>query len=131
MVLNDVADDSGFLVEPAASLDAEAFGHGDLDALNVLVIPAGLDQRVGKTEVDEILDRLLAQIVVDSEDRLLGKKMMKRAVQLTGRGEIAAKRLFHDDAGILGASRLRQPLGYGGELAGRDSQVVERSLGMI
>ena len=77
----------------------------------------------------EVLDRLLAEIVVDAEDGLLGEVLMERAVQLLGRGEVAAEGLFHDDSGTLDAARLRQPLGHRGEQAGRDGQVVQRTLG--
>ena len=95
----------------------------------MLVIPAGFDQRVGEAEVDEVLDRLLAEIVVDAEDGLLGKVGVERAVQLLGRGEVAAERLLDDDAGVLDAARFRQPFDDGGEHAGRNDQVVQRPLG--
>jgi len=44
------------------------------------------DERFGEAEVDEVLDRLLAELVVDAEDILLGEEPMKRAVQFPGRG---------------------------------------------
>jgi hypothetical protein len=39
VVLNDVADDAGLLVELAPSLDAEALGERDLDVLHVVPVP--------------------------------------------------------------------------------------------
>ena len=91
----------------------------------------GFDERIGEAEVEEIQDRLLAEVVVDAEDRVFGEEPMQHAVQFPGRGQVAAERLFHDHAGILGAAGLRQPFRDGGEHAGRDGQIVQGPLGAV
>ena len=48
VVLDDVADGAGLVVEGTAALDAEVFGHGDLDALDVVAVPERLEEGVGK-----------------------------------------------------------------------------------
>src|SRR6185312_1807512 len=55
VVLHHVADRPRLFVEFATAGHAEALGHRDLHALDVLVIPAGFAQRVGEAEVDEVL----------------------------------------------------------------------------
>ena len=73
VVLDDVAHGADFLVEAAASLHAEALGHRDLHAVDVIAVPQGLEQRICKPEVQEVLHGLLAEVMVDPEDRRLGK----------------------------------------------------------
>ena len=68
MVLHDVADRAGFLVELAAAGHAEFLGHRDLHAGDEVAIPDGLEERVGEAEVQQVLHRLLAEVVIDAED---------------------------------------------------------------
>jgi hypothetical protein len=129
VVLDDVADGSGLVVETATVGDAEVLGHSDLDAFNVGMAPAGLDERVGVAEVEEVLDGLLAEVVVDAEDGALREDGMEGAVEDLGGGAVVAEGFFDNHAGTLGAAGFLQGLGDGGEEAGRDGEVVERALG--
>ena len=128
VVLYYIPDGPHLFVQLAATFHAETFGHRDLYALQVLAIPAGLNQRVGKAEINEVQYRLLAEIVVDAEDGRFGKGLVKRAVQLLGRGEIATEWLFHDDARIFRTAGLSQPSGDRRKHAWRDRQIVQRPL---
>ncbi len=67
MVLHDVADRSQVLVERAAALDAEFFGHRDLHTGDERAVPQWFEEGVGEAEIHEILDGLLPQKVVDAE----------------------------------------------------------------
>ena len=67
MVLEDVADGAGLVVELAAALHAEGLGHGDLHALDVVTIPNGLEEAVGEAERQEVLDRSFAEEVIDAK----------------------------------------------------------------
>ena len=73
VVLDHVADRPGLLVEPPPALHAEVLRHRDLHAADVVAVPDRLQKRVGEPEVQEVLDRLLAEVVVDAEDRPLGE----------------------------------------------------------
>jgi hypothetical protein len=123
VVLHHIANRPGLFVESAAASHAETLGHGDLHALDVFVIPASFDERIGEAKVDQVLHRLLAEIVVDAEDGLLGEVGVERAVQLLGRGKVAAERLLDHHAGISDAARLCQPCHDGGEQARWDGQI--------
>ncbi len=72
VILDDVANDAGLLVELAAPLDPEVFRHGDLYVLHVVAVPDRLQKSVGEAKVEDVLDRLLAQVVIDAEDGRLG-----------------------------------------------------------
>ena len=73
VVLHHVADRAGLVIELAAILHAEVLGHGDLDAAHMVAVPDRLEHRIGETRVEDVLHRLLAEIVVDAEDVLFGE----------------------------------------------------------
>ncbi len=94
VVLDDVADDAGLLVELPPPRDPEALGHRDLDVLDVVAVPDRLEEGVRESEVEDVLDRLLAEVVVDPEDVLLGEGAVQDLVERARRGEVAAERLL-------------------------------------
>ena len=68
VVLHHVPQGPGLFVVAAPASHPGAFGHGDLDALHQVPVPQGLEDGVGKAEDQEVLDRFLAQVVVDAVD---------------------------------------------------------------
>ena len=131
MVLDDVAERAGLLVVGAAPLHPEGLGDGDLDVVDVAPVPDRLEDAVGEAEDEDVLDRLLAQVVVDPEDLRFLEGRVQRGVELAGGGEIASKRLLdHHPAEatalFLAAHPLvLQPLCEWGEAARRDREVVD------
>ena len=73
MVLQHVARSAAAIVVTTARADTELFGDGDLDVVDVTTIPKRLENRVGETQDEEILDGLLAEVVVDAEDLRLAE----------------------------------------------------------
>ena len=67
VVGNHVAQGSGLLVKSGAGSDAEGFRAGDLDVVDIVAMPDGLEHRIGKAEDQDVLHRLLAEIMVDAE----------------------------------------------------------------
>src|SRR5262245_28333715 len=67
VVLDHVANDAGLVVELAAALHAEALGERDLHVLDVVAVEDRLKKRVREAEVENVLHRFLAQVVVDAE----------------------------------------------------------------
>ena len=103
VVLDDVAQRPGGLVEAAAVLDAELLGHGDLDVVDVAAVPDRLEDGVGEAQGQDVLDRLLAQVVVDAEDLVL----VEGAVQRRRRGPAALAR--SRPKGFSTTSRAKAP----------------------
>ena len=60
-----------WLVEAALVPDADLLGHGDLDVVDVVLVPDRLEQVVGEPEGQHVLDRLLAEVVVDAVELAL------------------------------------------------------------
>ena len=82
VVLDDVAQRADLLVELAPALHAEVLRHRDLHLAHVVAVPDRLEERVGEPEVEDVLDRLLAEVVVDPEDVLLGEDRVEHLVEL-------------------------------------------------
>ena len=74
MVLHHVAQRAGIVVEPLAALEADGLGDRDLDVVDIRRVPQRLEQHVGEAQRQQVLHRLLAEIMVDPEDALLGKR---------------------------------------------------------
>ena len=86
------------VVELAAPLHAHRLRHGDLHAVDVAPIPDRLEQAVAEAEDGEVLDRLLAQVVVDAKDLVLVEDGADLAVQAPRARQVVAERLLDDDA---------------------------------
>mmetsp|Transcript_1197 Transcript_1197/g.3360 ORF Transcript_1197/g.3360 Transcript_1197/m.3360 type:complete len:441 (+) Transcript_1197:13-1335(+) len=99
MVLHDVADDADVVKVACAALDSEIFLEGDLDALDVVAVPDGLENGVGKPESHEVLHKLLPEVVIDAVGLVLGELLSDFDAHLRVRLGIAAEGLLDDDAG--------------------------------
>ncbi len=96
VVLEDVADRARRLVEAGAPLDAHRLGHGDLHVVDELAVPDRLEDAVREAQRQHVLDRLLAEVVVDPEDLVLAEPAVEQVVQLARGGEVVAERLLDD-----------------------------------
>ena len=98
VILDDVAQGAGLVIVGAAFFDADIFEDGNLDVVDVMVIPEGLEDAVGKAENKQVLDRFLAQIMVDTKDLFFVKELIDFFIKSTGGLEVPAERFFNDDA---------------------------------
>ena len=126
MVLQHVADRARLIVKRAAPLDAKTLRHRDLHTLDVLTVPDRLDKGVAETEEDQILHRVLAQIVVDAKYIALIEGPVHDLVQRDRRFQVVAKGLFDHHPCAVRASGLLQLLQHLAEETRRDRQVVDR-----
>jgi hypothetical protein len=110
VVLQHVAQRAGAIVVIGTILDADRLGHGDLHMVDEVAVPQGLDQRVGKTEDEQVLHRLLAEKVIDAVDLLLVEMLVQQAIEHLRRFEIFAKWLF--DHHTVQAARLVESRGF-------------------
>ena len=127
MILNHVAQAACGLVKRTALSNSEALRERDLDAGHIVAIPDGLKKRVGKTEIENVHDRFLAQKVIDAEDRVFRKNRMCNLVQFLCRGKIAAKWLFDNHPCMLRQVRCAESPDHRFEERGRNRQVIRRS----
>ncbi|CAM5734932.1 hypothetical protein SFUMM280S_04815 [Streptomyces fumanus] len=107
MVLDDVPGGADAVVVAGPAADADVLGHGDLHVVDVGPVPDRLVHLVGEAQRQDVLDRLLAQVVVDAEDLVRLEHVVHQRVQLLGARQIVPERLFDDGAapGALGGVR--------------------------
>ena len=98
VVLHHVAYDAGSVVVAGAVADGEILGDGDLDVVDVVAVPEGLEEDVAKAEDHEVLHGLLAEVVVDAVDLLLAEEGVDDAVEVLRGVEIATEGFLDDDA---------------------------------
>jgi len=111
----------------SAVVDGERLRHVDLDVVDVVAVPHGLEHAVGEAQRDEVLDRLAAEEVVDAEDPLLGEDAVDERVERPRAVQVDAERLLEHDPRAVRQPRLAERRDELAERAGRDGQVVQAS----
>ena len=85
MILHHVPHHTGLVVVSSPVADADLLRHGDLDVVHVVTVPDRLEDGVGETENEDVLDRLLTEVVVDAVNLALVERVMHDLVQGLGR----------------------------------------------
>ena len=111
MVLDDVAHRPGLLVIAGPLLDPDRLGHRDLHVVDVLAVPDRFEDPVGETQDEDVLNGLLAQVMIDSEHLVLAEDGVDHLVERPRRLAVVAKRLLDDDARPAGLTS-QTVLGY-------------------
>ena len=101
VVRHHVAQRAGLLVELAAVLDTDGLRDGDLNVIDLLPVPQRLEQAVGETQRHDVLDRFLAEEMIDPVDLMLLQRFQDLGIERLGRSQIVAERLFDDDPAPL------------------------------
>src|SRR5205823_986973 len=71
MVLNHVTQCARALIEFGAALQPDSLGDRDLDVIYVRRIPQRFEQQVRESQREQVLNRLLAEIMVDAKGAVL------------------------------------------------------------
>ena len=104
VVLHHVAHRAGAVVVVGPSLlDADGLGDRDLDELDVVPVPDRLEDGVVEAQAEQVLHRLLAQVVVDAQHLVLAELAVHRVVQRARTREVVAERLLDDHAPVADA----------------------------
>src|SRR5579859_287195 len=129
MVLEDVTKGADLLVECAAVADPELLRHRDLHALHVLCVPDRLQKSVGKSEIQDVLHRLLAKEMIDAKKSRIGKRFVEHCIESPGRSEVTTEWLFHDHTAVRGAPCTRQTGRDRSKQLRWDREIEQRPLG--
>ena len=95
MVLHNISDDTKLVKITTTPLGSKRFLEGYLDIVYVVSVPRGAKELVAKSEDEDILDHLLSEVVVDSEQFIFLPVRLQRLLQFSGASQILAKRLFN------------------------------------
>ncbi len=94
MILLHVTDDAELVEVASATLSAKGLLERYLDIVDVVAVPRRPEERVAKPEYQDVLDHLLAKIVVDPEQLVLPPVRLQGLLQLPRAGEIFAEGLL-------------------------------------
>ena len=84
------------LVVSPAALDADRLGDRDLHVVDELAVPDRLEDAVREAQREHVLDRLLAEVVVDAEDLALVEVLEQRSFSSRADSQVVAERLLDD-----------------------------------
>ncbi len=126
MVRHHVPQRPGSFVEPAATLDTHSFGRRDLHVVDMVAVPERLEDAVRKSQHQNVLDRFLAEEMIDPIDLVFGQHLEDLRVECLRRCEVVPERFFDDhppprflrllgQPGVaeLGDHRTKEPVGDG------------------
>ena len=105
VVLHHIAQRARPVVVATPLFDADGLGHCDLHVVDVATVPDRLENPVAEAERDDVLDRLLAQGVIDPVDLRFQQDGEDALIEGARRVEIPPERLLDDDS-PSGARRL-------------------------
>src|SRR4029077_15263222 len=139
MTLHHVAQRAGVIVVRGAGSDTFGLSDGNLHMIDEARSPDRLEDRVGESEHHQILDGLLAEGMIDSENLTLVEMPRELAVDLRRAREVVADWFFHHDAGEgpsglmrMYQSGLGQTFRAGVDKRGRNREIENAiSLGAI
>ena len=84
---------------------------------------SGSRNALAKRKCIRLWTGVLAEVVVDAEDRALREGLVQDAVELLRGAEVASEGLLQHHAAAFGAAGAREPADHEGECARRDRQV--------
>ncbi len=97
VILNHVAQGSGgVVVGTAASGHADLLSDRDLHRADMPAVPDRLEDAVAEPQGENVLNRLLTEIVIDSIDLVFAQDGRDLSIQGAGACEIVAEGLFDD-----------------------------------
>jgi hypothetical protein len=124
VVLNHVARGAVVVVIGQPLAHAFRFGDGDLDVIDRKAVPQRLEEDVAEPERQQVLHRLLAEIVVDAEGARLREDFGHRRIDHAGGLQIAPDRLLQHHRAVGGGQPGgREPSADRGVKVGRDREV--------
>src|SRR3989442_1211619 len=128
MVLNHVAQRAGLFIISASTFNTDRLGVCNLNVIDVLPVPQRLENAVGKTEGENILNGFFAEIMINSINLFLSENPGQLFVQSTCACQIVTERFLDDDArpGFLlwfGNARLTQFPGNQCEVVRRGGEI--------
>ena len=111
MILHHIPERSGVFVIAGPGAQAFLFTHGNLDVVDIFMIPDGFENTVGEAEHHNILHRFFPEIMIDTVDLRFIEYFTDRRIDGLGRLQIMADGFFYDDSGdaIRQVSRIDQP----------------------
>src|SRR5256886_10588574 len=99
MVLDDVAHRARLLVVTGAFFYSDRLGDRDLHVVDVLPVPDRLEDPVREPHDEDVLNRLFAEVVIDTEDLILAEDRVEDLGKLARGLAVTTERLLDHHPG--------------------------------
>ena len=96
MILNHVTHGSALVIITTPAAYSQIFGNSDLNTRNVMPIPYGFENRIGKPLHKEALDGFLAQVVIYAKNLRLLKSPVDHLIKFMSACQIPPERFFNN-----------------------------------
>lgn len=93
-VLHNITDDTEFVKVASTAFSSERFFESNLNIIDVMTIPGGVEELVAEAHDEDVLDHLLAQVVIYTENLLFLPIGFKGFGEIAGALEVLTKWLF-------------------------------------
>ena len=94
-VLEDIANDTELVEVSATALSTERLLERDLDVADRVLVPGRVHRDVGETEDKDVLDHLLTEVVIDTEDLLFFPVRVQSLLEVARALKILAEGLLN------------------------------------
>jgi hypothetical protein len=81
VIWHHVAQGAGRLVKGPAPLHSDRFGSRNLHVVNAVAIPDRLEKAIGETKRHDVLDRVLAEKVINPKNLILVQRAQDLGIQ--------------------------------------------------
>lgn len=99
-VLHDIANNAKLVKVSTSTLGTKRLLECDLDIVNVIAVPGSAKEFVTESEDEDVLDHLLSEVVVNSENFLLFPVWLESMLEFSRTLKILAKWLFNLDRDV-------------------------------
>src|SRR5438067_12962685 len=99
MILHNVSNSTGLLIELRACANAKILSNHNLHMVNIILIPERLKDAVGEAESQNILHSLFAHVVIDTVDLVFMENARQISIKFLSRSKVMAKGFFNYDMG--------------------------------
>ena len=97
MILHHITQGACRFVEAAALFDAEILDCRDFYVVDIIPVPKGFEDTVGKAESEYVLGSLLTEEMIDTVNLLFVENRSIDFIQFACRFEVVTERLLYDD----------------------------------
>src|SRR5204862_4946845 len=93
-----VTESTGVVIIAATLLNPDGLSHRDLYVVDVTAVPDRLENPVGKSERQNVLNGFFSEVVVDTIDLFLARYAQKLLIEQFGGFQVMPARFLNDDA---------------------------------
>ncbi len=101
MVLNHIPQSAYLVIKFNPAAHTKILRHRDLYVVDIAAVPKWFEHGIGETQGEQILNRLLSEVVVDPEYAVFWKALTHPVIDFKRRGMVVSYRLLQHDTHVV------------------------------